>query len=149
MSKWDKYSNPKPGYIPATTRTPYDPDSCPPQLDPKLWSLALLFEQLAIKDGIQLPQGRFLIHDYLFKRINDYRDKPPGYWRDSKGVVQTPDVCVGAAIREFWTYWRDEHALDLFCSPVTFDEMLQTVRERAKNKRLVARAKASRDSASG
>jgi hypothetical protein len=58
-------------------------------------------------------------------------------------------VCVGAAIREFWTYWRDEHALDLFCSPVTFDEMLQTVRERAKNKRLVARAKASRDSASG
>jgi hypothetical protein len=128
---------------------PYDPDRCPAGWDAATWSLTLLFEQLAAKDGIELQAGRPVIYGSIAKRAAGYRDRPPEFWKDSKGVVRTWDVCVAAAIREFWTYTRNDQALDLFCSPVTFNEMLRTVWERARNKRMVAKFKAKRDSASG
>lgn len=125
------------------SRTPYDPGTCPPGLDPKLWHLAQFFEQLATKNGYKLPQGLFLIHDYLLARVDKLglREKPATVWRDSKGDLRTWDVFVEAAIREYWSRGisdeAGDHALDDFYNEGRFKDMLWIVMERARNKRLV------------
>jgi len=143
MSKWDKYSNPKPG-----NRQSYDPDTCPSGCDREVWSLALLFEQLANKNGYQLPQGRFLIHDYLLKRIAEsgIRGKPATFWKDDSGTVQSWSWCVEAAIKRYWD-WNEsdvagEHALDDFCGMLRFKEMMNGHLTWCANRRSIARAQA-------
>ena len=127
--KLDKYSNPSSERPAARPARKYDPDQCPSGYDLAIWSLTLLFQQLAAKDGIQLQAGRPIIYGCLAKRMEE---------------TGASEVLVESAMREFWTYWQDEHALDAFCGVVRFNEMISIVRERARNKRLVAKAKAQR-----
>jgi hypothetical protein len=108
---------------PRTPKTPYDPDKCPAGYDPEVWSLGLLFDQLAKKRGVTLAARMPVIHGVLLKRFARFRElvqEKPRKLLDSKGVIRPWTDFVSATIRDYWTpsFWGteyDEYALDDYC----------------------------------
>lgn len=142
MTRLNKYSK-----TPTASRREYDPTTCPSSCRKDVWSLGVLFVQLAAQEGLELPEGPFLVHDYLLHRFkaSGVMEAPPELLLDSQGRQRTWDEMVEAAIRLFFgETFRDEHALEKFCNEATFQRMCRTVRERAYYHRLARKAEEMR-----
>lgn len=126
---------------PRTPKTPYDPDKCPAGYDPEVWSLGLLFDQLAKKRGVTLAARMPVIHGVLLKRFARFRElvqEKPHMLLNSKGDIPPWTEFVSATIRAYWTPGffgseYDEYALDDYCD--TFFYYGEQVRAHAKNVR--------------
>lgn len=148
---------PTPGYQASqqTRRQPYDPTRAPAGYDQEGWHLALLFRDLAEKDGVSLRAGVPVIYGELsrvFERFDlehgsrAFQKRGDGHvertfgqmYRDEKNRP-VPWLRVGeAVIREFWSRYWDADALTYFCDLDVFEEMATRVCERWLAQRMKA-----------
>lgn len=125
-----------------TQRGAPDPDRCPPGWDTDVWHLALLFQQYARADGIELRQGRPIIYTELKSLIDHYKVRDQKFVQEVRGCrnrfaptdwaahcwlhwppddpkAQRPGPVtwvqkMEVLQAEFWSRIQDEHALDAF-----------------------------------
>lgn len=119
-------------------RKPIDRNRCPAGWDENIWHLALLFEQSARADGIELRVGRPVIYAEINELVSRWhmRDKSFVQYADACTRRNLPDdqaakcwyhtrtdvrhraitwvEMVEVIMAEFWSRIWDEHALDYF-----------------------------------
>lgn len=117
-------------------RKSYDPDACPADRDPDIWSLTLLFEQLAARD-VDLKAPRGVIYGGIAKRVDQFNIRERQY-RDALNQPCSWQNFMVAVIEEFWSRMWNEYALDQFIDVSMFRQMCNCVLDRAKYRRLAA-----------
>jgi len=116
----------------------FDRNQCPAGWDPDVWSLALQFEQCAAREGIQLAVGRPIIYAALKDRCDDFRQvlylrKKRWSLDGSNRSAPWQEVVSAAITRHFARYHEDEYAVDFFCGPVVFSDMIKEVWQHGHN----------------
>lgn len=113
----------------------YDRDRVPDGLDPDVWHLTLLFEDLAEENGHSLNAGRPVAYMEFNNRINssDIRKRSP-HW---PGIIEEMMVF-------FWNYVADPndsyYAVSEFCKVDVFSNLVDTIMELRERERLVDNA---------
>ena len=136
----DPVSRPVPAAPPAPSapRPAFNRDRCPAGWDEGIWHLALLFEQYAHADGIELRVGRPVIYSDLMALDERYRVRHQRFVqvvtgcerrhlpksRADRCVLHTREDVTDRSITwiemfevimaEFWSRYQDAHALDEF-----------------------------------
>jgi hypothetical protein len=129
-----------PGRVPAqpAAKQPFDRDRCPLGYDTDVWHLALLFEQYAHADQIELTTGRPVIYAEIFRLVERYRLRKQTFvqyaeactrrklpkslaehcWLHTRTEVRHRAITwvemVEVIMEEFWSCIQDAHALDWF-----------------------------------
>jgi len=150
MGRESKLRNPRPESRTEYSngdRKLYDRDKMPDGLDSDIWSLTLLFEQLAEKDGYSVP-ARPIVYTELYNRVSKdpdlsqlLRSDDAQYTRTRVTTVYdgTPYLLVEKMIHLYWDMSNGfdyYHSINNFCSIEVFNYLKDYVTETMKREKL-------------
>ena len=148
----------KPDEAPAPgtgSRGSWDRARVPDGYHPAYWHLALLFQDLAMADGISLRAGVPVVYAEMRRAFawfgleggtRAYQERGDGtveltfaqVYRDGAGRPLTWQQAGEAIVQEFWTRQWDSGALECFCDPGVLTEVARAVFGRWHGQRITA-----------
>lgn len=134
------------------SRRRWSEEDAPASYDQQLWSFALMFRDLAGRNGVYVD-GRLPVVYVAIERTINWFDAKAGsrpFQRRGDGTIEMTyrqaykyvdgqgrwAKVVEAAIDEFWTRAWDDDALHDFCDFEIFDQMMHVVCDRAYSRHL-------------
>lgn len=104
---------------------PYDKSRCPAGWDADLWHLALLFEQYARADGIELRASRPIIYAEIAEMVTQYNMRRQDFRQEVHGCERR---MLGADVAaRCWYHWPPDRPADQVAGQITWVQKVEII----------------------